>query len=88
MSLPTKYVAHDPYEKPDRYHWKSKSQSFIGRMKESWMSQSQKTRWLKTTAIVLSLITLFWWFSPRGVEIYNEGTAGMDERPISDGLRN
>lgn len=37
------------------------------------MSQSQKTRWVKTTAIVLSICLLFYWLSPRGVEVYNEG---------------
>ena len=38
------------------------------------MSQSQKTRWVKTAAIVFSLLALFYWLSPSGVEIYNDGT--------------
>ncbi|XDG01801.1 hypothetical protein ABKA04_001416 [Annulohypoxylon sp. FPYF3050] len=33
------------------------------------MNQAQKTRWLKTTAIVVFLVFLFYYFSPKGVEV-------------------
>ncbi|KAF5008084.1 hypothetical protein FDECE_5610 [Fusarium decemcellulare] len=71
-SLPSKFVAYDPHEKPDRYKFRPKKQGLFERMKESWMSQSQKTRWIKTAAIVLAVITLFYFISPKGVEVYNE----------------
>ncbi|KAF7544838.1 hypothetical protein G7046_g9698 [Stylonectria norvegica] len=73
VSLPTKHVAHDPYEKADRYHFgQHRKQGLLGRMKDSWMSQSQRARWIKTAAILFGLIGLFYWLSPRGVEIYHE----------------
>ncbi|POR39204.1 Guanosine diphosphatase [Tolypocladium paradoxum] len=72
VSLPTKQVAHDPHEKPDRYELNSRSQGLLSTMKEAWMSQSQKTRWIKTAAIAFAVVLMFWWLSPRGVEVYNE----------------
>ncbi|KAH8733745.1 nucleoside phosphatase family-domain-containing protein [Ilyonectria robusta] len=66
VSLPTKLVAQDPHEKPDRYKFIPK------KMKDSVMTQAQKSRWIKTATIVLVLVTLFYFMSPRGVEIYKE----------------
>jgi guanosine-diphosphatase len=80
-SLPSKLVAYDPHEKPGRYNFKPKRQGYFARMKESWMTQSQRTRWIKTAAIVLAIVTLFYFVSPKGVEVYNGGGAasgGMD----------
>lgn len=37
------------------------------------MSQSQKTRWIKTAAIAFTVVLMFWWLSPRGVEVHKEG---------------
>ncbi|KAG8424573.1 Guanosine-diphosphatase [Metarhizium acridum] len=71
VSLPTKHIAHDPHEKPDRYG-NGRPQGVLPRMKEQWMSQSQKTRWVKTAAIVLSVCLLFYWLSPRGVDVHSE----------------
>jgi guanosine-diphosphatase len=74
VSLPTKQVAHDPFEKPDRYASGSHTGgSLFSRMKESWMSQSQKMRWIKTSAIIFSLIVLFYLFAPSGVEVVTGG---------------
>jgi guanosine-diphosphatase len=73
-SPPSKFGVFDPHEKPDRYNFKPKRQGIIGRMKESWMTQSQRTRWIKTAAIVFAIVTLFYFISPKGVEVYNEGT--------------
>ncbi|KAJ4024195.1 Guanosine-diphosphatase [Fusarium irregulare] len=70
----SKFPGFDPHEKPDRYKFKPKRQGVIGRMKESWMSQSQRTRWIKTAAIVFAIVTLFYFISPKGVEVYHEVT--------------
>lgn len=70
----SKLPGFDPHEKPDRYKFKPKRQGIIGRMKESWMTQSQRTRWIKTAAIVFAIVTLFYFISPKGVEVYHEGT--------------
>jgi guanosine-diphosphatase len=73
VSLPTtKQVAYDPYEKPDRYD--SKNRSVFGRMKESWLQQTQRARYIKIGAIVLTVLCIFWFISPKGVEMYNEAT--------------
>jgi guanosine-diphosphatase len=72
VSLPTKHIVHDPHEKPDRYG-DEYPQGVLAKMKEQWMSQPQRTRWIKTAAIVLSVCLLFYWLSPRGVDVYNEG---------------
>lgn len=47
------------------------------------MNQAQKTRWLKTTAIVVFLIFLFYYLSPRGVDIYQGSPGGGMLRPPS-----
>ena len=74
VSLPTKKVAHDPHEKPDRYaHIPNGRAGLFATMKAAFVSQSQKTRWAKTAAIVFTICVLFYWLSPRGVEVYNEG---------------
>jgi guanosine-diphosphatase len=38
------------------------------------MTQSQRTRWIKTAAIVFAIVTLFYFISPKGVEVYHEVT--------------
>lgn len=73
MSLPTKQIAHDPFEKPDRYLDDSRRRGLLAAMKEVLFSQSQKARWLKAAALVLSLICVFYWLSPTGVEYYKGG---------------
>ncbi|KAF4976059.1 hypothetical protein FZEAL_7237 [Fusarium zealandicum] len=71
-SLPSKFVAYDPHEKPDRYKFKAKRPGLFARMKESWMSQAQRTRWIKTAAILFALVSLFYFFSPKGVQVSSE----------------
>lgn len=73
MSLPTKQVAHDPYEKPDRYADASRSRNILAKMKDTWMAQSQRSRWIKMGAIALALVCLVYFFSPSGVKVYNGG---------------
>ncbi|KAF4963525.1 hypothetical protein FSARC_8462 [Fusarium sarcochroum] len=71
-SPPSKLAVFDPHEKPDRYKFKPKRHGLFARMKESFMTQSQRTRWIKTAAIVFAIVTLFYFISPKGVEVYNE----------------
>jgi guanosine-diphosphatase len=81
VSLPTKQPAHDPHEKPARY--RPRNLGFFESVKAVWMSQAQKTRWVKTAAIVFVLVAFFYWASPKGVDIYNEGTQSSAERQIT-----
>lgn len=39
------------------------------------MSQSQKARYTKTAVIAFSVLLLFWWLSPRGVDVSTDGKA-------------
>ncbi len=74
VSLPTKHIARDPHEKPDRYGRSyHRGPGFFATMQAAWMSQSQRMRYLKTGAIILSVLFLFYYFSPSGVDIYNGG---------------
>jgi guanosine-diphosphatase len=73
VSLPTKQLAYDPHEKPDRYQDPAEGPGIIARMKEAVMSQSQRTRWVKTLAIVFAVVCLFMWLSPRGTDVYRGG---------------
>jgi guanosine-diphosphatase len=73
VSLPTKHLAHDPHEKPDRYDTGDRDSSFIMKMQSAWASQSQRARYIKTGAIIFVVFLLFYVFSPSGVDIYHEG---------------
>ncbi|KAI8960113.1 guanosine-diphosphatase [Daldinia sp. FL1419] len=70
VSLPTKQVRHDPHEKPARYDSGHRELGIVEKLQAATMNQAQKTRWLKTTAIVVFLVFLFYYISPRGVEVY------------------
>ncbi|KAK8017508.1 Guanosine-diphosphatase [Apiospora rasikravindrae] len=76
VSLPTKQVARDPHEKPGRYdtnyaqHPHRGETGILEKLPPAGMNSAQKARWLKTTAIVVFLIFLFYYFSPRGADIY------------------
>jgi guanosine-diphosphatase len=78
VSLPTKHAGRDPHEKPGRYdtghsHPLRENAGILEKLQAGWMNQSQKTRWLKTTAIVVFLVFLFYYLSPKGVDIYQGG---------------
>ncbi|KAK3325487.1 nucleoside phosphatase GDA1/CD39 [Apodospora peruviana] len=73
VSLPTKHIARDPYEKPDRYDGDHREPSFITRMQSSWASQSQRARYIKSGAIIFFIFLVFYYFSPSGVDIYSGG---------------
>ncbi|KAI1135685.1 guanosine-diphosphatase [Hypoxylon sp. FL0543] len=70
VSLPTKQVRYDPHEKPARYDSGHREIGIVEKLQAATMNQTQKTRWLKTTAIVVFLVFLFYYFSPKGVEVY------------------
>ncbi|EAQ90613.1 hypothetical protein CHGG_02548 [Chaetomium globosum CBS 148.51] len=74
VSLPTKHIAYDPHEKPDRYD-RNRGESLIMKMQSAWVSQSQRARYIKTGAIIFTVFLIFYFFSPSGVDIYN-GHAG------------
>jgi hypothetical protein len=73
VSLPTKHLAHDPHEKPDRYDNGDRDSTLIMKMQSAWASQSQRARYIKTGAIIFVVFLLFYYFSPSGVDIYHEG---------------
>jgi guanosine-diphosphatase len=74
VSLPTKHASRDPFEKPARYDSGQANQTgILEKLQAGWMNQSQKTRWLKTTAIVVFIFGLFYFLSPKGVDIYQGG---------------
>ncbi|KAI2471941.1 guanosine-diphosphatase [Annulohypoxylon bovei var. microspora] len=70
VSLPTKQVHHDPHEKPARYDSGHREPGILEKLQSATMNQAQRTRWLKTTAIVVFMVFLFYYFSPKGVEVY------------------
>jgi guanosine-diphosphatase len=76
VSLPTRQVAHDPFEKPDRYNADGQSPGLFDRMKEGFLAQSQRTRWIKIAAVAFGLIVLFYWFAPHttSVEVFKDVT--------------
>lgn len=77
VSLPTRNVAHDPHEKPARYNTKGASKSAVGileKAKAAYMTQSQRSRYLKTGGILLFIAFLFYYLSPSGVHVVDSGT--------------
>jgi guanosine-diphosphatase len=77
VSLPTtRNVAYDSHEKPARYNPRlasSRSTSTLEKAKAAWMTQSQRSRILKTAGILLFVVFLFYFFSSTGGDVYNEG---------------
>ncbi|KAK0719793.1 nucleoside phosphatase family-domain-containing protein [Lasiosphaeris hirsuta] len=83
VSLPTKHIAHDPHEKPDRYDLEhGREPGLLARMQSSWSSQSQRARYLKTSAIVFVVFLIFYYLSPSGVDLYHEGSSGNSEGQV------
>ncbi|KXJ93078.1 nucleoside phosphatase family-domain-containing protein [Microdochium bolleyi] len=75
VSLPTKQVHRDPYEKPNRYG-SGQNAGILEKLQAGWMNQSQKARWLKTTSIVVFLVFLFYFLSPKSTAVYSGGSSG------------
>ncbi len=72
VSLPTNKIVHDPHEKPARYGALPRRAGVWDTLM-FWMAQAKQTRWLKTAALVLAVFSLFYYFSPSGVDLYHEG---------------
>ncbi|KAI0157889.1 guanosine-diphosphatase [Hypoxylon sp. FL1284] len=70
VSLPTKHVRHDVHEKPARYDSGHREPGIVEKIHGATMNQAQKSRWLKTGAIVVFLVFLFHYLSPKGVDVY------------------
>ncbi|KAI0398343.1 guanosine-diphosphatase [Xylariaceae sp. FL0594] len=70
VSLPTKQSRRDPYEKADRYDTGHRDPSILEKLQNAGMNPAQKSRWLKTTAIIAFILLLFYYFSPKGVDYY------------------
>ncbi|KAH8771781.1 nucleoside phosphatase family-domain-containing protein [Diaporthe sp. PMI_573] len=66
-------LAHDPHEKPARYQ--PRQVGTLEKLKNDMMSQAQKTRWLKTGALVFFVLVGLYYFAPSGVDVYR-GSAG------------
>lgn len=70
VSLPTKQVAHDPHEKPDRYGRERRQVGILEKIQDGMMSQAQKARWAKTVGIVFLVVCAMYYFAPAGVSVY------------------
>ncbi|KAK3308846.1 nucleoside phosphatase family-domain-containing protein [Chaetomium strumarium] len=71
VSLPTKHLAYDPHEKPDRYNSSNRHPTMLAKMQSAWASQSQRARYIKTGAIIFVVFLLFYCLSPAGVDLYH-----------------
>ncbi|KAG4439832.1 Guanosine-diphosphatase [Cadophora sp. M221] len=74
VSLPTRNVAHDPHEKAGRYSTKGASDSAAAKLeniKTAWMTQSQRSRYLKTGGLLLFIVFLFYYLAPSGTDAYS-----------------
>jgi len=72
VSLPTRNNHHDPYEKPARYNTRGARNSAAGtveKIKAAWMTQSQRSRYLKTGGLLLFIVFLFYYFVPTGTGV-------------------
>ncbi|KAL2023928.1 hypothetical protein VTK56DRAFT_705 [Thermocarpiscus australiensis] len=76
VSLPTKHIAYDPHEKPDRYKATNRQPRLLVKMQSAWVSQSQRARYIRTGAILVVVFLLFYYFSPAGVDLYNGVSSG------------
>jgi len=84
VSLPTNKIASDPHEKPARYGSHHRQVGVLGRI-TGWMAQAKQARWLKTIAICMTFVFLFYYFSPTGVDLYNGGKRGIPDVAIGTG---
>ncbi|KAK4113732.1 nucleoside phosphatase GDA1/CD39 [Canariomyces notabilis] len=84
VSLPTKHIAYDPHEKPDRYSDTNREPTLLMKMQSAWVTQSQRARYIKTGAILFVVFVLFFYFSPAGVDLYggvSSGSSGQGQTP-------
>jgi guanosine-diphosphatase len=87
VSLPTKNIPKDPYEKPARYgsnpggvataaagvHRAGNGvlAGMLNQIQTGAMTQSQRSRYMKTGGILLFVLFLFYFLAPKGVNTVN-----------------
>lgn len=72
VSLPTRNNQRDPHEKLARYGpapGASTLKTKIDSVKTAWMTQSQRSRYMKTGGILLFIVFLFYYLAPKGVHV-------------------
>ncbi|KAI1818078.1 guanosine-diphosphatase [Poronia punctata] len=70
VSLPTRQGRRDLHEKADRYQAGHKEPSVLEKLQNAGMNPAQKSRWLKTTAIIAFILLIFYYFSGQGTDYY------------------
>lgn len=86
VSLPTRRAHFDPYEKVARYENPQGTSSLkanFTRAKTAWMSQSPRSRYLKTGGILLFIIAIFYFLAPKAA--HGADYAGMYAREVLAG---
>jgi len=76
--LPTRHGLPDPYEKPGRYSSSRKDSStsntgILENLKNAWMAQSPRSRYLKTGGLIFFVVFLFYYLAPGGVDVAHGG---------------
>ncbi|KFZ13332.1 hypothetical protein V502_06661 [Pseudogymnoascus sp. VKM F-4520 (FW-2644)] len=85
VSLPTRNSQRDPHEKLARYGTPpgaSTLKTKIDSVKTAWMTQSQRSRYMKTGGILLFIVFLFYYLAPKGVHV-GSGTKGVSNAEVS-----
>lgn len=85
VSLPTRNSQRDPHEKLARYGTPpgaSTLKTKIDSVKTAWMTQSQRSRYMKTGGILLFIVFLFYYLAPKGVHV------GSGSNGVSNGVSN
>lgn len=76
VSLPTRNV--DPHEKPARYTSQKDLSvhhaDILENLKAAWMTQSQRSRYVKTAGILLFIVFLFYFLAPTATNVHIVGT--------------
>ena len=86
VSLPTRSSANDPFEKANRHHRSNVngngSASVVERIKDAWMTQSQRARYLKTGGIVGFIVLLLFFLAPGERTNVREFVGSMSLLPV------
>ncbi|KAH0547549.1 Guanosine-diphosphatase [Glutinoglossum americanum] len=67
VSLPTRSAVDDPYEKPNRHSSRNPvndSANFVPGLKNAWMTQSQRSRFIKAGGLIAFILLVFLYLSP------------------------
>ncbi|OBT56224.1 hypothetical protein VE04_02683 [Pseudogymnoascus sp. 24MN13] len=81
VSLPTRNSQRDPHEKLARYGTPpgaSTLKTKIDSVKTAWMTQSQRSRYMKTGSILLFIVFLFYYLAPKGVHVGSGSGSGSN----------